>query len=231
MPNKDSGNREAELGKNLASAKTILAEQRHLSQTLLKRWEAAIIAVESLERKQPKNWQERRREVIHKLARISTWIQVFLWLTVLVGFLSSIYSLSPKVTVSVGERLMEKDALSAQVVIANDGVLPIYDVKLYCMHGDVYYNNGGELHIKDEGSLHTQSDETSRIESGQKFTTVSFCRTPYSDRVPVSFDVVLRVTFKPPLGSHTYREFRIVSTKAPDGKILTIQNPVPKKNR
>ena len=89
-------------------------------------------------------------------------------------------------TLAFGERLQEKDALSAQVIIANDGVLPIYNVKLYCTRGDVYYNNGGELHIQGTGALHTDSDEVSRIGPGQKFTTVSFCRTPYSDRVPVS---------------------------------------------
>ncbi|MGA3131742.1 MAG: hypothetical protein ABSD59_13130 [Terracidiphilus sp.] len=141
------------------------------------------------------------------------------------GLLASIYALMPKASISIGDRLDPNDALSTQIIVSNDSFYPLYNLSLSCTGGTVNYEGGGEVIIKPGVTLHTNGDEASSIGPGQKFTTVSFCHTPLGR--PTSFDVVLRVEFKPFLFPLTHRDFRIVSVRTPDGKIATAQRPYP----
>jgi hypothetical protein len=144
---------------------------------------------------------------------------------VLATIIACAYQFRPRVTLSIGERLDPEDALSAQVIIANDGLLPLYDVQLDCADGTVKYTNGGSLTMQSGGSIHNEGNEAPRVGPGQKFATALFCHTPLG-RTPASFDIVARVSFRPPLLWRGHADFRIVSMRDPYGHIVTAQRPL-----
>lgn len=217
--------RESELAKKIASARASLADQQEFSKHLFSRLDSAITKIESLGNKPSKTWRERLLEWREAIWHVSTWTKLFAALSIVVGFAASIYSLGPRVTISLGERLLPMNALTAQVIIANDGAFPIYNVQMDCTSASVKYVGGGSLTIQTGGFLHHEGNDAPVIGPGQKYTTASFCITPMG--IPTDFDVILRVAFKPFLLPRQYRDFRIISLKSPDGNIITAQRPVP----
>jgi hypothetical protein len=96
---------------------------------------------------------------------------LFSFIIALIGLIAAIYSLTPKISVSIGDRFDPDDALSTQIVVSNDSFYALYNLKLFSTNGIVNYSNGGKLIINQGGSLHTNGDECPRIGPGQKFTT------------------------------------------------------------
>ena len=142
---------------------------------------------------------------------------------VLATIIACAYQFRPRVTLSIGERLDPDDALSAQIIIANDGLLPLYDVQLDCISGTVKYTNGGSLTVQSGGSLHNEGNEARRIGPGQKFATPFLCHTPLG-RSPASFDIVATVSFR--LLRRGHADFRIVSIRDSYGHMAAAERPL-----
>jgi hypothetical protein len=208
---------------NLALARALLNEQRQLAASLAKRLEVAVSAIERQGNTPRKTWRERLQMAILALRRPTTWIQFFVAASVMIGFVSSLYSLGPRISLSWGDPLDADNGLSGFATISNDGALPVYDVWVNCAFGNINDRSGGGMSMPGTGMVRQESNHAGRIGPGQKFTALDVCTTPVTQN-PTTFDFTVRVTFKPFLLPEDYRDFRIVSVKRhKDGRVFAVQ--------
>lgn len=209
---------------SLRRALDLLNQQRQLSENLLVRLDVAITRIESRENTQRRTWREGLRELIRGFRHLSAWTRLFAALTVLVGLVSSLYSLAPRVSLFWGEAIDPDNILSGFVTVGNDGALPIYDVWVNCTFGSIRDQSGGGIQIPGSGQLRQEKNHANRIDPGQRFTALDVCTSPVTEH-PLTFDFTVRVTFKPPAPlPYTFKDFRIVSVRnSKTGKTYAVQ--------
>ncbi len=152
----------------------------------------------------------------------------------LVGGISGVASLLPRVSLSSEESLDVSDPFSTPFVVSNEGLLDLNDVKIFCGVERVVALDG---HVEVQGpgnygaGFPVASFAAERIEPGQKQSFV--CKFHLPKRFPVNYaDIAVAVSFRPEWG--IWRKEKLYgfhTVRSLDGTLHWLQHPANESTR
>jgi hypothetical protein len=145
----------------------------------------------------------------------------------LIGIVTGLLSLLPRISASQSDPLNTLQALSASFVISNDGPVGINDVELDCI---IFKIESKTQNFAFEGPTRVTAPDNyaSYLGPGERITTP--CLFPVQVDNPVTFgDIAISVYFRPSFVPW-YQEklLRFITSVGPDGYLHWYPQPMPK---
>jgi hypothetical protein len=148
---------------------------------------------------------------------LKSWKLVLFFLGLL-GTLSGILSLLPKISVEPSPPMQSNNLLTAPFVISNDGFLPLYKVSYYVMLRHIENDKGGTVTTNNQRGMEPTGFLIPSILPGEKATTG--LPNPFSNPT-VSGDIDFVVTYRPAwLPWEQKKIFRFGGSRESDGKLV-----------
>jgi hypothetical protein len=148
---------------------------------------------------------------------LKSWKLVLFFLGLL-GTLSGILSLLPKISVEPSPPMQSNNLLTAPFVISNDGFLPMYKVSYFVKLRHIENAKGGKVITNYERGMEPSGFSIPSLMPGEKATTG--LPNPFGEPT-VSGDIDFVVTYRPSwLPWEQKKVFRFGGSKESDGKLV-----------